>query len=270
MSLKVLKTDDTERTQGLLVSDVINVKIDGNKALHQSVTLKLPLHERRQDSDALCVFAIQKEDDLEDETKWSVIQSQTRIQNDSIVFNVAHFSIYFTVANTLVAAIEEVKRRAKDQIRRTLQRETSVVFFYAAVPKKNCFLTIFECTTPSRFRRRSEYWVNEGFSLHPHVRHSGHFVASPNQKYKFTVSGNLQHVGSAQKEFSLTFNPRAYKYQSFYLTKVIAKQPWIGEINVTTSGDLSSRDDRNRNTNNDSFVTSVPVEIPIGSNCPLS
>lgn len=41
MSLKVLKTDDTERTQGLLMSDVINVKIDGNKALHQSVTVNL-------------------------------------------------------------------------------------------------------------------------------------------------------------------------------------------------------------------------------------
>ena len=137
------------------------------------------------------------------------------------------------------------------------------------MPKKNCFLTIFECTTPGRFKRRSEYWLREGFLLHPQVRHSGHFVARPNQKYKFTVSGNLQHAGAASKDFSLIFNPRAFKYQSFYLTKVIEKQPWIGEINVTTPCDALSRD-TNDNADNETFVTSVPVEISQDSKCPIS
>ena len=172
--------------------------------------------------------------------------------------------------NTM-GAFEELKRKAKNQIRRTKQRETSVVFFYAAIPKKNCFLTIFECTTPGRFKRRSEYWLREGFLLHPQVRHSGHFVARPNHRFKFTVSGNLQHVGTAQKDFALTFNPKAYKYQSFYLTKADTKQPWIGEINVTTSGTGSVvSPDNNEQLKNETFVTSVPVEIPKLSNCPIS
>ena len=165
-------------------------------------------------------------------------------------------------------AFEELKRRAKNQIRHTKQRETSVVFFYAAIPKRNCFLTIFECTTPGRFKRRSEYWLREGFFLHPQVRHSGHFVARPNQKYKFTVSGNLQHVGTAPKDYSLTFNPKAYKYQSFYLTKADKKLPWIGEINVTAQPrETAIREDT---TNKDNFVTSIPVEIPPTSKCPIS
>ena len=37
--LKVLKTDDTERTKGLLISDVINVKTEGDKVLQQNVTV---------------------------------------------------------------------------------------------------------------------------------------------------------------------------------------------------------------------------------------
>ena len=94
-------------------------------------------------------------------------------------------------------------------------------------------------------------------------------MARPNQKYKFTISGNLQHVGAAAKDFSLIFNPRAYKYQSFYLTRVVPKQPWIGEINVTTIGE-SSLHDRHSNVDNGTFVTSVPVEIPQNSRCPIS
>lgn len=266
LELQVLKTDDTERTHGLLLSDVINVKTDGDKALHESVGLKLPLHEKRSDTENIVVFAVQNESDIEDETKWKTVDSRAKIQNESIVFSVAHFSIYFAVT-VVRSAFEELKRRAKEQIKRTMQRETSVVFFYAAVPKKDCFLTIFECTTPGRFKRRSEYWLNEGFSLHPHVRHSGHFVARPNQKYKFTVSGNLKHVGSEQKEFTLTFNPRAYKYQSFYLTRVISKQPWIGEINVTTFGDSF---EEKRESFRDSFVTTVPVEITETGKCSIS
>lgn len=264
LQMQVLKTDDTERRQGLLLSDVVNVKTDNDKTLHQSVTLRLPLHDKRQDPDAVIVFTIQNEDDIEDESKWSIVHARKSIQNESISFSVAHFSIYFTITNT-VGPLQELKRQTKDQIKRAMQRETSVVFFYAAIPKKNCFLTIFECTTPGRFKRRSEYWLKEGFLLHPQVRHSGHFVASPNQKYRFTVTGNLQRVGSAKTDFSLTFNPRAYKYQSFYLTKVLANQPWIGEINVTTFGDPSIP-----NKNKDFFVTSVPVEIPKLSRCPIS
>ena len=54
--------------------------------------VKLPLHEKKE-TDEVVVFAVENEDDIDDESKWKPVQRRTRVQNGSIVFNVEHFSM---------------------------------------------------------------------------------------------------------------------------------------------------------------------------------
>lgn len=155
--------------------------------------------------------------------------------------------------------LDTARRLARERIRSALQRETSVLFFYAVSAKPDTYLTIFECTTPGRFRRRQEFWEKEGFIFHPQVKHSGHFPAKPNQTFFFEVKGNIDLVGDSGRVMKLTFNPRSYKYQSFYLTRVQKRQPMLGEIIVRTSGDVTDG----------AYLTSVPVEIPDPGLCSI-
>lgn len=152
------------------------------------------------------------------------------------------------------------RRLAKERVKCALQRETSVLFFCAVCPKESHFLAILECTTPGRFQRRKVFWENEGFYFHPQIQHSGHFHSKPNEVYFFDISGNFELLGRPGQR--LTFHPRSYRYQSFYLTRVDRKLPLIGEIQIMQSS--------NANVNNELFLTNIPIEIPETSSCVLS
>lgn len=158
------------------------------------------------------------------------------------------------------------KRKAKEGIKGALHRETSVLFFYALCPKKDSYLAIFECTTPGRFQRRCEFWENEGFFFHPEVKHSGHFEARPNQSFSFDVTGNMEYVGNNSRKLKLTFNPRSYKFQSFYLTRTDKTLPQIGELQVFTN----LPDAEAKTGNREVLVTSLPIEIPLKSTCVIA
>jgi hypothetical protein len=161
---------------------------------------------------------------------------------------------------------DAAKKKAKERIKSALHRETSVLFFYALCPKKDSHLVIFECTTPGRFQRRCEFWENEGFFFHPEVKHSGHFQARPNQSFSFDVTGNMKYVGNNSRKLKLTFNPRSYKFQSFYLTRIDKNLPQIGEFQVFT--DL--QDVEAKTGTQEVLVTSLPIEIPQANTCVIA
>lgn len=154
------------------------------------------------------------------------------------------------------------RRQAKARIRCAMQRETSVLFFCAVSPKDHHYLAILECTTPARFQRRKDFWENEGFHFHPQVQHSGHFHAKPHQVYTFDINGNIEFLSGAGQRLTLTFNPRSYKYQSFYLSRVDRKLSLIGEINIYESkpGEKKATEP----------LTNLPIDIPEQSKCILS
>ncbi|XP_052775601.1 serine/threonine-protein phosphatase 6 regulatory ankyrin repeat subunit A-like isoform X2 [Mya arenaria] len=262
LNLQVLKTSEMERSPyKLFAADLINVTLTRN--LQGQVRVQLPLHVHTDNPDDVTVFCIPKEGDIEQDHQWLTVQSPLRIANGCLMFNVSHFSMFVPVflPHDSMLTTDSARRAARDRIRAALLRETSVLFFYAVCPKKDAFLTIFECTTPGRFRRRQEFWEREGFQFHPQVKHSGHFPAKPNQAFYFEVKGNVQLVGDSGRLMKLTFNPRSYKYQSFYLVRVQRRQPMIGEIVVTTS----ATDDVDGG-----FVTSIPIEIPETGFCVIA
>lgn len=170
------------------------------------------------------------------------------------------------ISNQSNLNIDTIRHGAKEKIKTVLLRETSALFFYAFCPKKESFLTILECTTPGRYQRRREFWENEGFHFHEQVKHSGHFAAKPNQEFFFDVTGNIQFAGASSKSLRLSFNPRAYKYQSFYLTIKDKKVPHVGEIQVFTK----TFDKEVKIGARDVLVTSLPMELPVQSSCAIS
>lgn len=162
--------------------------------------------------------------------------------------------------------MDAARRVAKEQIKNALHRETSALFFYALCPKKDSYLTIFECTTPGGFQRRKEFWENEGFFFHAEIKHSGHFAARPNQSYSFDVTGNMQYVENNNRRLKLTFNPRSYKFQSFYLTRVDKTKPKTGELQVYTN----QIEKEAKAGTKEVLITSIPVEIPVKSTCVIA
>lgn len=165
-----------------------------------------------------------------------------------------------------ILTTDAAKRIAKEKIKSAMHRESSVLFFYAFSPKKDCFLTIFECTTPGRFQRRNDFWENEGFLFHPQVKHSGHFPARPNHTFSFDVTGNMEFLGYNSNKLKLTFNPRAYKFQSFYLMRKDKNLPQIGELQV-----FSIKEDSEAKTGGrEVLLTSLPIDIPLNSSCVIA
>ena len=143
-----------------------------------------------------------------------------------------------------------------------LQRETSVLFFCAICPKDFKYLVIVECTTPGRFQRRKEFWENEGFYLHPYVKHSGHFHTTPRSVFVVNVCGNMEFFSESGCRLNLTFSPRSYKYQSFYISKVNKKAPFVGEVNIYETIDGK--------TPEDAPMTKLPIEIYEDKSCIMS
>ncbi|XP_052245742.1 serine/threonine-protein phosphatase 6 regulatory ankyrin repeat subunit B-like [Dreissena polymorpha] len=262
-NIQVLKTSDLDSsTPGLFAADLVTVTLD--QALRSPATVQLPLHVETDEPEELAVFCVPNEGDVANDFLWKVVDSFLYIQNGCVKFTVSHFGMFVVVYLPRGSKMtqEAGKRQARDRIKAAILRETSVLFFCALAPKKDSFLTIFECTTPGRFQSRKEFWEREGFTFHPQLVHSGHFPAKPNETFYFDVKGNVKHVDysvDVGRRKHLTFNPRSYKYQSFYVTRVQKGQPLIGELTVYKSP-----------TGAGSFLTSVPLEVMENKSCVIS
>ncbi|XP_045158377.2 serine/threonine-protein phosphatase 6 regulatory ankyrin repeat subunit B-like isoform X1 [Mercenaria mercenaria] len=267
INMQVVETRDMDRKPDrIFAADIIN--LNSERQPLDRIKLQIPLHSESDDGDDIVVFVVNREDEIDDERRWMELESSARHQNDCITFWVKHFCIYVPVriARNSSLTIDAAKRMAKERIKSALHRETSVLFFYALFPKKDSYLVIFECTTPGRFQRRREFWENEGFFLHSEVKHSGHFEARPNQSFFFDVTGNMKYVGSNSRKLKLTFNPRSYKFQSFYLTRINKNLPQIGEFQVFTS--LPNIEAKTGNQ--EVLVTSLPIDIPQTTSCVIA
>ncbi|KAL4235985.1 hypothetical protein ACF0H5_004373 [Mactra antiquata] len=268
VSIQVIETGNIEKSSSdrLFAANIVNVICDTNPS--KQCQVQIPLHDVNKGVDNVIVFQVNNEEDLDNERKWLLVDTPIRLLNDCMIFNIKAFGIYIPVniSDHTSLVIDNARHGAKERIKSVLLRETSALFFYALCPKKDSFLTILECTTPGRFHRRREFWENEGFCFHSQVQHSGHFPAKPNQEFFFDVTGNIQFAGPRSRGLRLAFNPRAYKYQSFYLTLVNKKEPAVGEIQVYTN----TFNDETKKGTREIMVTGLPVDLPIQKSCIIS